>query len=197
MSVYPGLHFVVWLKGFQTFAHCCLRLHVCEVHKIWCRATKGCRQVRFTPVCCKARVYFSPHPWIYRHPLLWGVGVREGLAPADSEVRNLHLIAVCQPMMWMCRPWSFSTPLSPSLSVCLSERCGLSNSDNTIILKSLARVCQPVALKPIYSQPVNATIAAPAPLARAARASRLRVVGGGDWIQTRGKQECFFRFQRV
>lgn len=22
-----------------------------------------------------------------------------GLAPADSEVRNLHLIAVCQPMM--------------------------------------------------------------------------------------------------
>lgn len=28
-----------------------------------------------------------------------GWGEVGGLAPADSEVRNLHLIAVCQPMM--------------------------------------------------------------------------------------------------
>lgn len=50
-----------------------------------------------------------------------GWGEVGGLAPADSEVRNLHLIAVCQPMMWVCKPESLSTPLSLSLSPCLSS----------------------------------------------------------------------------
>lgn len=67
------------------------------------------------------------HPRIYRHPLLWreggrvggGGGVYGGLAPADSEVRNLHLITVCQPMIWLCRPESLSTPLSLSLPPCV------------------------------------------------------------------------------
>ena len=46
-------------------------------------------------------------------------GVYGGLAPADSEVRNLHLITVCQPMIWLCRPESLSTPLCLSLPPCV------------------------------------------------------------------------------
>lgn len=78
----------------------------------------------------------SPLPLSNSHPRIditrcgvWGWVESErvagvwGLAPADSEVRNLHLITVCQPMMWLCRPESLSTPLSLfflSLSLILS-----------------------------------------------------------------------------
>lgn len=55
-------------------------------------------------------VQFTPTLCAHRHAPLQGVG---GSAPADSEVRNLHLIAVCQPMMWLCtRLESVSTPLT-------------------------------------------------------------------------------------
>lgn len=81
----------------------------CKVCLSWC--------IMFgQPRCFKCLLFFlfflpptpSPlynsHPRIYRHPLLWRGGGHRGLALADSEVRNLHLITVCQPMMWLCRP---------------------------------------------------------------------------------------------
>lgn len=77
-------------------------------------------------------IHFQPTnlpPHIYRHhplPLEGGGGggglggSYGGLAPADSEVRNLHLITVCQPMIWLCKPESLSTPLALCLYVWLS-----------------------------------------------------------------------------
>lgn len=105
------------------FHSCCLNdlvTHLFWDHISHISADNPDKQVSGPPGAVRlhlASPRYGSHPGIYPQPLLRRCGVSMGgLAPTDSEVRNLHLIIVCQPMIRLRSPESLSLSLSLRLS---------------------------------------------------------------------------------